>query len=188
MTSISNITEVPSDLITLIGEFSANVDFLPAVSEKLTKEGLDDEAKKISTLAAELAPGFAIASLLQEELAISEDTDLQEKSTALKDLVDKYTNIAVSHRLFGSLERVKGIFEEINRIIDTIPNNEIKLCAQSCIIAARLILSGNAQEAIEAAEAVVNPISRSSTLRAIAENYREVDMEDASGIADLIGS
>ncbi|MGD2169951.1 MAG: hypothetical protein PVI40_06910, partial [Chlamydiota bacterium] len=66
MTSISNITEAPIDLMALIGEFSGNIDFLPAVSNELAGKNLHEAAEKVSTLARDLAPKIAMSALLAE--------------------------------------------------------------------------------------------------------------------------
>ncbi|MGD2169797.1 MAG: hypothetical protein PVI40_06115 [Chlamydiota bacterium] len=191
MTSISNITEAPIDLMALIGEFSGNIDFLPAVSNELAEKNLHKAAEKISTLAAELAPCLAMSSLLAEEESLgNEITDLEKRDKALEGLVVKYSKLAETHRLLKTPEKIK-LLSEVKKVAKTLQGEKAKeiilIGLTKKIVVLELVQAGKYQEALEMNRQVVE-FSKANTLNNIAENYREEDVEDAFTIADLIGS
>ncbi|MGD2169946.1 MAG: hypothetical protein PVI40_06880 [Chlamydiota bacterium] len=132
---LSNINEIPNDAIALIGEFSGNLDFLPAVSKELY-HNVDTmhKAYKVNKLAEDLAPKIAKVSLLADEEEVNKIADVKEKSVALKDLVEKYTIIVMEHNsmLAAYLDEVALVSTEIHRIVRTIPDENLQREAE-CI-------------------------------------------------------
>ncbi|PIS01310.1 MAG: hypothetical protein COT84_03060 [Chlamydiae bacterium CG10_big_fil_rev_8_21_14_0_10_35_9] len=104
-----------SDVMRLIGEFSGDINFLPAVSAQLAEKGLNEEAEKVSILAAKLAPEFAMASLLADEEE-ADKAPLENKAMLYNQLVEKYKELATSHPLLKGLPAAQEIIQEINRI------------------------------------------------------------------------
>ncbi|MGD2169947.1 MAG: hypothetical protein PVI40_06885 [Chlamydiota bacterium] len=134
---LSNINEIPNDAIALIGEFSGNIDFLPAVADKFffQMEGFCEKGAEVGNLAKAKTPTIAMDSLLAEESEINEITDLQKRSEALKNLVEKYATLVTSRRLLRSTPHVKKVSKicgEIYRIVKTIPDENLQRHAE-CI-------------------------------------------------------
>ncbi|MGD2169948.1 MAG: hypothetical protein PVI40_06890 [Chlamydiota bacterium] len=137
MTSISNITEAPIDLVALIGEFSGNIDFLPAVSEEFERACLSSEAQKIANLSFNLAPDFIIGSL-KASLATNEEANFWVKSHIFYNLVVEYSSLVKSHPLLKNSMRIEEVFNEIVKIADSIPHNETKQSAHAILILDRI--------------------------------------------------